>query len=867
MVDWWVMALMLLAPGVGAVALAPPSGGAGGTLAPAFYMAVGGNDGNAGTLASPLATIHACKVAMEGDPTKKTCYIRAGSYTPVAADATICNGGTTCAVGLSSASDNGLTFSNYPPDGVDSADFTGGSTSDSTGLWDIFYVGNTTSVTITGLNLHHFRYSAISSQGGNHSLVVTNNILSNGFCVVNSGNCAGTQGEAAIQCFGCTSATIKNNAIHDMASFGTSFTNANGNLNNLDIENNVVYHTCTGLQDCGGIYWEDVLQTSTNIQVKNNYVLDGAVFDTAIAGWGAGLYMDDCTSNSTVTGNIVTGANGGNNIMIHGGSNNAVTGNLVDLATLGMPILREQASSCSAVTGNTFQNNVILSAAAGGGYTGVSGTVTVAHNAYHNYGPGTLSTSGDASPVSEDPLITCNTYRVTGGSPVFNSPVSFPALPISWGPPGFLIPAGTALSTSVGCAATANTFLSSMGVNIHRSQGFAEAAYEPEFTFTGIRNARDFYVATDFVTMHNNTVSGTYPGVKFDILADAPSTIVAEGNALVAANAFLAAEGPNEPNNFTITYLGNPGGGSGTWVPVAQFQRDLYLAINGSALAAYPVFNVSETGAEHDNVGLQCLSLNAACPGAASVTLMAANIFYADYANVHNYVQGNGSCGTFSTRSVNQAWQAMDPTLNSCWDGFYGDQVVTWSQHFAGYNVGQAPTTPRITSETGWDSATTGSTLDYQGKIDLLTYLDGFKRGNAYTFIYEMVDAQGSTGNQGLYDNTNTAKLAATYVHNLTTVLADTTVFAPRQLNYTIPAEPASVHDLLLQKANGEFYLLIWDEQTTSGTTDNITVTFPVATTATEYDTVVGTSPVNTFTSTTSIPLTLSDHAVILAIP
>jgi len=365
-------------------------------------------------------------------------------------------------------------------------------------------------------------------------------------------------------------------------------------------------------------------------------------------------------------------------------------------------------------------------------------------------------------------------------------------------------------------ATAANTFLGSIGINIHIAQGFSEAAYEPEFTFTGIRNARDAYTSSSLVTLHNNTASSTYPGVKMDILADAPSTIVAEGNALVAAGAFMGAEGPNEPNNFSFSYSGTNCGGAGTWLGCAQFQRDLYTAVKGSALSSYPVFSVSETGGETDNVGLQCLILNSSCSGASAVTLMAANTQYADYANIHNYVQGNGACGVFSSIVANQAWQAMDPLLNSCWDGFYGDQIVTWAGHFNGYTTGQVPGVGRMTSETGWDSSTTGSTVDYQGKIDELTYLDGFKRGNAFTFIYEMVDAQGSTGNQGLYDSNNVAKLGATYIHNLTTILQDTANFSPGALNYSIASEPSTVHDMLLQKANGDFYLVVWSEQTTS---------------------------------------------------
>jgi hypothetical protein len=415
-------------------------------------------------------------------------------------------------------------------------------------------------------------------------------------------------------------------------------------------------------------------------------------------------------------------------------------------------------------------------------------------------------------------------------------------------------------------AIPANTFLNSMSVQTHIDQGYPETPYEAEFTYTGIRNARDASNSyAKYITLHNNTISSTYPGTKWVIGGpNPPSGNITPGLALDAAGALLGFEGPNEPNNSPFTYMGNVGGGSGTWVPVAQFQRDLYSAIKGnSTLAKYPVWGVSEGGAETDNVGLQCNVLNSTCPGASAVTLMPAGTVYADYANVHNYVQGNTAC---TTPHINQAWQSMDPQLTSCWDGIEQEYVQTWANNFAGYSLAGVVNVPRVSSETGWDSSTTGSTLDYQGRIITLTYLDGFKRGNTWTSIYEMVDQQGSTGDQGLFDTSNVAKLAATYVHNMTTILQDTTNFTPGQLNYSIASEPATVHDMLLQKSNGTFYLAIWDEQTSTSTTDNITVTFGASHNVTEYDTTVGTSSVATFTGVTSVPLTLSDHAVILAI-
>lgn len=241
---------------------------------------------------------------------------------------------------------------------------------------------------------------------------------------------------------------------------------------------------------------------------------------------------------------------------------------------------------------------------------------------------------------------------------------------------------------------------------------------------------------------------------------------------------------------------------------------------------------------------------------------MPSGTVYADYVNPHNYVLGNTGCGAPGV--LNQAWLAEDPVLGSCWDGIASEYVQTWAGHFFGLSLAQAYAVPRVSSETGWDSSVSGTTLDYQGKVLINTYLDAYKRGWSYTFIYEMVDTQGSTGNQGFYDSTNTVKLSGTYVHNLTTILADTTNFTPSQLSYWIPGEPYPVHDMLLQKSNGKFELIIWGEETTSATTDNVTVMFGAPHTVTEYDVTVGTSSVATFTNVTTIPMVLSDYAIIL---
>jgi len=405
-------------------------------------------------------------------------------------------------------------------------------------------------------------------------------------------------------------------------------------------------------------------------------------------------------------------------------------------------------------------------------------------------------------------------------------------------------------------AVSANVFLGSLGVNTHIDQGFDSTKYMQPLQYLGVRNIRDGERnLSSTITVHQQT------GVLANVTAGGDVTgLLAAAKQLAAAGALLSLEGPNEPNNFPITYDGQMGGGTGTWVPVAQAQRDLYAGVKGDAtLGKYPVFSVSEDGAETDDVGLQFLVIPA-----GSGIAMPDGTKYADYANPHNYVIGNA--GTYND---NQAWQAADPTLNGGvggWDGLYGEYGVTWAKQFKGYSNAELQTLARVTTETGWDSVNNPGGEHVQGVVLVNTYLAQFKRGWTYTFIYELVDEQGSTGEQGLYHTDFTPKLSATYIHDLTTVLADKTMIAgPGRLDYMIANEPATVHDLLLQKSSGSFELVVWDERATA--TDDVTVSLGKARkTVNLYDVTVGTTPTKTLTNVDSVALTLSDHAVVIEV-
>jgi hypothetical protein len=431
----------------------PPAGDAGDGAAgdggmvvpivPAFYVATNGSDSNDGSAASPFATLGKAQTAMQASSTIKTTYVRAGSYQlPTIAG---CAGGSGCGLNLTAA-DDGETWSYYPPDGVDSADLNGGSTGDGTGLVVAVYVG-ANNVTINGLSIHNFQYAGVNSGGGTANLIVENSLFFNGYSSSNASNAAG------ISCYGCSNAKISHNVIHDIAQLGVSMSNVNGDISNLLVTGNVVYNTCTANADCGALYVQDVTATATNIQLTNNYVHDGNTFAALGSNYGAALYADDCTSNVTESGNVLTGRNGSNTTMVHGGSNVHQIGNLTDLASYQQHVAVFQTSGvsgCSSATmsGNEYTNNIIIGEGGGGGYALLSGTPmhapTIANNDYYNYGGAAISSGsgayGDTAPASVDPQISGWAYSISPKSPVLVSPVSFPPLVGGWGPPGYVLP-------------------------------------------------------------------------------------------------------------------------------------------------------------------------------------------------------------------------------------------------------------------------------------------------------------------------------------------------------------------------------------------------------------------------------------------
>ena len=361
-----------------------------------------------------------------------------------------------------------------------------------------------------------------------------------------------------------------------------------------------------------------------------------------------------------------------------------------------------------------------------------------------------------------------------------------------------------------------------------------------------------------YLELHEKT------GVKFNWgLVSSGSDIkklTENAKVLAEAGALLAFEGNNEPNNWGVTYQGEKGGGKAeSWMAVAKLQRDMYEAVKGDpVLKKYPVWSISESGGQKDNVGLQFLKI----PAGAG-TLMPEGTTYADVANCHNYFYHSNSAGL----ADNKTWNAADPSPACRVDGLYGNFGKTWAKKFAGYSEKELESLPKVTTETG---CTVGKAIteEIHGLNLLSMYLDQFKRGFSYTSVYILRDRTDEGGNQkfGFFKADYSPRKAAVYLHNMTTILADGGVLKKAgSLDYSIAEEPATVHDLLLENSDGTFQLVVWNERVQGE--DKVTVRFggEVASVKT-YDPTVGTEATQTLGKVESVELTLSDHPVVLAV-
>ena len=393
----------------------------------------------------------------------------------------------------------------------------------------------------------------------------------------------------------------------------------------------------------------------------------------------------------------------------------------------------------------------------------------------------------------------------------------------------------------------AQDFLASLGVNVHLE--YTDGAYAStqqaiaDLDYLGIHLIRDgmpnpnggipylnYTAALDAVTAAGNRIV-FIAGAGLPIAA-----ALSQAGHLATAHrgSVVGIEGPNEINNFPVTYRGKTGEDA-----ARGFQRDLYAAVKTDpVLARVPVYYFT---------------------GGTPIDL-AANAQLADYANAHPYPYGG-----------------QQPA----------DRIA---QEFA-RNFKMATPYPRVITETGYYTVPSnpyGSGVDEvtAAKLTLNLLLDAVGQGVSRTYLYQLrtaypdPDGTNTDAEYGLFRLDNSPRAAAVAIHNLTWILADpgptAATFTPRARVFTLSRLPARCHTLRLARSDGWDLLVIWAEPDIWNEIRHAAVAtphylvglrFPVTVPrANLLDPLASAAAIATWANVDEVAFDLSDHPIIIEI-
>ncbi len=265
-------------------------------------------------------------------------------------------------------------------------------------------------------------------------------------------------------------------------------------------------------------------------------------------------------------------------------------------------------------------------------------------------------------------------------------------------------------------------------------------------------------------------------------------------------------EGLNEIDNFNLSWNGVEYGGvncngrhprhCSAVNGMAQFQAYLYSQVRANhALDHIAVTTPTHAGGMAGNWGLQYGTV-IPCPtpsGLDTTVGIGCGTQFADVLAIHPYrgpVNGNYFDG-------NSYWDCTAHTWNGNCDNYPQDFNISWAGHYPGMTWAQLDATAGVITEDGAVSVHDGNTDEnQQGLVALDLFIEGFfsgcgdppktvcGQGNKIHAPYSLVDNDGGFANTfGAFKaGSFTPKAEATYIHNLTTVLNDTTS------DFTLPA-------------------------------------------------------------------------------
>ena len=332
-------------------------------------------------------------------------------------------------------------------------------------------------------------------------------------------------------------------------------------------------------------------------------------------------------------------------------------------------------------------------------------------------------------------------------------------------------------------ARSADSFVDSIGVAVHLNYG--DSAYrkydeiiKPRLQELGIRHIRGGVSLKDTNTQQKfNDLAKI--GIKSTLVMEprryVPSPAGAVTLAKAVADSIEAVEGPNEwdiHSKRNRQYKGQtfPQG-------LRQFQAELYAAIKRDSTTAHlPVLSPSIAKLK-----------NASKLGRVAC----------DIGNMHHYPRR----GMFPSNKLDDKWL---PAV----------RIICGAKRI-------------IATECGYQNAINkgeyGVSEHASGKYLPRLFLEYFNRGIKRAYNYELIDLKPNPEldrpgfHFGLLRNDGSPKPAFIAIKNLIALLKDSSELDPgsfplRSLDYTLKGDTNNVHHTLLQKRDGTFYLILWQE-------------------------------------------------------
>lgn len=322
-------------------------------------------------------------------------------------------------------------------------------------------------------------------------------------------------------------------------------------------------------------------------------------------------------------------------------------------------------------------------------------------------------------------------------------------------------------------ARSSDSFVNFIGVNTHLT--YTDTAYgkfdnliKPKLRELGIRHIRDGGYQDQ--TFFNKIKQLNRQGVKtlLTFAGNPPEEVVATAKTLKGA--LIAVEGANESDleHFNFSYKGQrfPEG-------TRTYQQEIYTAIKADPETKYlPVILPSMGWGEN----AQKLGY----------------VPWGDIGNMHSYPNlGN------------------PPTDGLDWYFLRHVRTIT------------GKTKPLWATETGYHNyikddlgISERAAAKYLPRLLLENFKRGIKRAYLYEFINQKPDKEGDgQQNYGLLKTDGSPKPAFTAIKNLISLLKDPgTSFSLKSLDYKLSGNTNNVHHTLLQKRDGSFYLIVWQE-------------------------------------------------------